>query len=83
MIADIGKQAAFKFIARLFGDVVNGPAKGDTTVKCALRAFDNLNTLGIDQAQVCAELEAAGVASFADSWQDLLDSVDQRLRDLK
>ncbi|MDP4676663.1 MAG: transaldolase [Candidatus Nanopelagicales bacterium] len=64
----------------------HGQFDGDTVTDTQAASADvwhRLNELGIDQAQVCAELEAAGVASFADSWQDLLDSVDQRLRDLK
>lgn len=60
----------------------HGVFAGDTvsnTQNESAQVWSQLEALGITETAVCADLEAAGVTSFAASWQDLLDSVAQRL----
>ncbi|MFY9330972.1 MAG: transaldolase [Candidatus Nanopelagicales bacterium] len=59
------------------GDTVTGTQQASAAV------WQELGTLGILEPAVCADLEAAGVKSFAASWQELLDSVADRLAALR
>lgn len=56
------------------GDTVSG------TREQAQEVWSRLADLGIAEPAVAAELEQAGVASFEQSWRDLLDAVAQQLR---
>lgn len=55
------------------GDTVSG------TQDEAGQVWAQLNALGIDEPAVAADLEQAGVASFEQSWIDLLDAVGKQL----
>ena len=43
------------------------------------QVFDDLARVGVDMADVTALLEEQGVATFANSWTDLLAAVDTEL----
>ena len=60
----------------------HGELRGDTvrgTYAEARTVFDRLEALGIGYDDVVAVLEKEGVQKFADSWTDLLDSVQGQL----
>ncbi|MCQ4627113.1 transaldolase [Corynebacterium sp. CCUG 65737] len=56
------------------GDTLNG------TVGDAQKVFDQLETVGIDIADVVRVLEKEGVDKFVDAWQELLDSMLENLK---
>lgn len=61
-----------------------GEFKGDTldgTLSAANGVWHALAGLGIDQADVCSQLETEGVAKFMEAWQELLDNVERSLAD--
>lgn len=49
----------------------------------AQATMDGISAAGVDLDDVFAVLEREGVTKFVDSWQDLLDSIDGRLRELR
>lgn len=49
----------------------------------AQRTMDEISAAGIDLDDVFAVLEREGVEKFVDSWQELLDSIDGRLREIR
>ncbi len=51
-----------------------------TNLEDAQHTFTDLITLGIDMAQVTDELEREGVKAFADAYQALLKTIDNRTR---
>ena len=53
----------------------------ETGLEEAAEDFARLEMLGIDFAEVTAELEAEGVKAFADSYVSLLDTVEKRRRE--
>lgn len=55
------------------GDTLDGTLADANAVWAALAA------LGIDQAQVCEQLETEGVAKFMEAWQTLLDNVERTI----
>ncbi len=55
------------------GDTVTG------TQAASREVWSRLEALGIHEEAVCADLEKAGVASFAESWTDLLTAVNAAL----
>jgi transaldolase len=60
----------------------HGICEGDTvtgTQTSAREVWSRLESLGIHEEAVCAELEQAGVASFASSWVELLATVQTEL----
>jgi len=60
----------------------SGSFRGDTLTGTATESqavVDALAEAGIDLDDVCAELEAAGVQSFIDSWLALRATVEQAL----
>ena len=61
----------------------HGVFQGDTvsgTAEQARAVWASLERWGITESAISAELESAGVTSFADSWTELLEAVAQRLR---
>lgn len=64
----------------------HGVFDGDTvtdTQAASREIWNRLEALGIHEDAVCAELETAGVASFAQSWTDLLTAVNAALTDYR
>ena len=60
----------------------SGSFRGDTLTGTATESqavVDSLAEVGIDMDEVCAELEAAGVRSFIDSWLALRTTVGQAI----
>lgn len=55
----------------------------DTDVPGARKVLDDLAELGIDLGAVADQLEADGVDSFAASFDDLLASLETRMRDMR
>lgn len=55
----------------------------DTDVAGARAVLDALPQVGVDLAAVAATLEADGVASFAASFDDLLQTLEGRMRDMR
>ena len=45
--------------------------------------MDGIAAAGVDLDDVFAVLEREGVEKFVDSWQELLDSIDGRLREIR
>ena len=61
----------------------HGVFQGDTvtgTAEQSRRVWASLERWGITESAISAELQTAGVKSFADSWNELLEAVAQRLR---
>lgn len=55
----------------------------DTDVEGARETLDRLAEIGVDLAAIAAQLEADGVASFAASFDDLLATLETRMRDMR
>lgn len=51
-------------------------------IEAAHKVFDQLAQLGISMEQVAEELEADGVQKFADSYYDLLKTIEQKRKEL-
>ena len=49
----------------------------------AQAVMDGIAAAGVDLDDVFAVLEREGVEKFVDSWQELLDSIDGRLREIR
>ena len=61
----------------------SGTIKGDTLTGAGDSAgtvFGQLESIGIDFAEVYAKLELEGIEKFVNAWEDLLESVSQRLQ---
>lgn len=54
----------------------------DMDVAAAAQVLQDLGAVGIDLGQVAADLEASGVASFAASFDDLLQTLQGRMQDM-
>lgn len=62
----------------------NGPIPEDTvtgTAAASAHVWDQLEAVGITEAQVSATLESEGVQKFMDSWQQLISTVDAAARE--
>ncbi|SIN07934.1 transaldolase [Micromonospora cremea] len=60
----------------------HGETRGDTiagTYDAARKVFADLESVGVDMADVIATLEREGVEKFATSWQELIDGVRKSL----
>ena len=55
----------------------------DRDVPGARATLDDLAQLGVDLATIVADLEAAGVASFEASFDDLLGTLQKRIEGLR
>lgn len=69
--------------ATLNAVVDSGTIKGDTLTGAGDSAgtvFGQLESIGIDFAEVYAKLELEGIEKFVNAWEDLLESVSQRLQ---
>ncbi|WIM68889.1 transaldolase [Corynebacterium breve] len=63
--------------------IADGGLHGDTLTHAGAEAqqvFDQLEQVGIDLEDVVKVLEREGVEKFVSSWQDLLDSMETRLK---
>ena len=61
----------------------SGTIKGDTLTGAGDKAgaiFSQLESVGIDFAEVYAKLELEGIDKFVKAWEELLESMSQRLR---
>ena len=54
----------------------------DLDVAAAAKVLEDLATVGVDLGQIAADLEASGVASFAASFDDLLQTLERRMQDM-
>lgn len=64
--------------AALDSDALHGDTLSDTREESE-RFFEELTSIGVDTDDVFAQLEREGVEKFVASWQDLLDSMSERL----
>lgn len=55
----------------------------DADPAAAVRVIEDLGRLGIDLEEVAAKLESEGVSSFAKSFDDVLDTLDERAADFR
>ena len=55
----------------------------DTDVAGAQSVLDGLAEVGVDLGTIAAKLEADGVASFAASFDDLLQTLDGRMQGMR
>lgn len=63
--------------------IADGGLHGDTlsgTAEEARKVFEQLESVGIDLEDVVKVLEQEGVDKFVDAWQELLDSMEARLK---